>query len=310
MQKYILIALYFIIANAVIAQNLTIPTQYTQSTLSIKPKIGYSLSETAFNIAGNEQGTNPNILSELIWDPTNSLEYGIEVKLNTNKFIINTDFQLNRTFMGNVSDIDYDGNNRTLITSELHLSNHEGNGYTLKLQPGYDWSNKDNLSFTTYLSFSYMQRNMYLLNDKDWNSSNMNYIDGLNSYYKYKFPNYGIGGQFNYQLNQKWATTIHLEGYLSKYYAYGNWNLIKEFEKPISYEHKGNGKKIDSGLGLTYKINSSTNIGINYNFNYFNVENGKDYLYHKTDGLLKAKLNAANETKHSIFIALQHHIAL
>jgi len=311
MQKSLFIGLFIIlIANLANAQNYDQENKSTNSTLSIQPKIGYAISKTSFNISGNESGKNPNVLSELIWDPTNALEYGIEIKFSHKKFVINGEILLNKTLSGNVTDFDYDGDNRTLPYTELYLSNHKGTGNTFKIQPGYDWSLQENLSLVTYLSFDHSSRSLFLLNDKNWRSNDRNYISGLNSYYKYKFPNYGAGIALNYDFNENWSTQVAIEGYLSNYYAYGNWNLIENFEKPVSYEHKGNGKKMFTTAGLSYAISSNTRLGVQYNLGHFNVKNGKDYLYHKEDGVLRTRLNDANETKHSFLLNLRYSLPL
>jgi hypothetical protein len=306
MQKSILIGLLIIWVNMSSAQNVPPYDKTDRTTLSIEPKVGYSISKSSFNIAGNEMGRNPNIYSELIWDPTNSVEYGVALKLSRKKLSLRTDLLFNKTLSGNVTDFDYDGDNRTLPFTELYLSNHNGTGYSIKIQPGYDVSRNENLSLVTYLSFDYSNRNLYLLNDRNWRSNDRNYIPGLNSYYKYKFPNYGLGIALDYKLSSRWSTQIAAEGYLSRYYAYGHWNLIEDFEKPISYEHKDNGKKISTLLGLSYAINSNVNVGISYDLNHFNISNGKDYLYSKSEGLLKTRLNEANETKHAFLLNLRY----
>lgn len=302
-----LFLLFVILATSSQAQ---FSTPIKSSSITIEPKIGYSISNTSFNIAGNGLGKDPNVLSELIWNPTNALEYGLDITLNHNKFVISADIMLNTTLFGNVSDIDYDGDNRTQPYSKLYLSNHKGSGYALKLQPGYDWSYNERLSFVTFLSLDYSGRKLYLLNDKDWRTNDQNYISGLNSYYKYKFPSYGAGANLDYQLNNKWNTHIGAEAHFSKYYAYGNWNLIEDFEKPISYEHRGNGKKIAADVGLSYDIDENISLGLKYNLNHFGVHNGKDYLYSKQDGLLRTRLNDANETRHSFLLNMRFKIPL
>ena len=311
MQKSLGIGLFiFLIGKIAFAQNFPSNEKPRQTTLSIQPKIGYSISKTSFNISGNESGKNPNVLSELIWNPTNALEYGVEMKLHHKNFVLNTDILLNKTLFGDVTDFDYDGDNRTQPYTQLYLSNHKGTGHTFKIQPGIDWSKQENLSFVTYLSFDHSSRSLYLLNDKNWRSNDRNYLPGLNSYYKYKFPNYGVGIAMDYDVNENWSTQIAIEGYLSKYYAYGNWNLIEDFEKPISYEHKGNGKKIFTTTGFSYALSPNTRLGIQYNLGHFNVKNGKDHLYHKADGVLRTRLNDANETKHSFLLTLRYSLPL
>ena len=304
MQKSLLILFFIFVLTPTKAQYKIDVNSTPRAILSIQPKVGYSISKTSFNIAGNESGSNPNVLSELIWNPTNALEYGIDATLKHQNFILKANISLNNTLFGNVSDIDYAEDNRTAPYSTLQLSNHKGNGYSIQLKPGYNWSKKEQLAFVTYVTFDYSGRKLYLLNDKDWHSSNKNYISGLNSYYKYNFPAYGLGTSLDYTLSTKLSSQLALEGYVSSYYAYGNWNLIEDFEKPISYEHKGKGMKFSSSLAFAYRISSYTKLGLNYQFNHFTVNHGKDFLYSKSQGLMKSKLNKADETKHGIGLNL------
>ncbi|WP_159634335.1 hypothetical protein [Sphingobacterium composti Ten et al. 2007 non Yoo et al. 2007] len=307
MQKSVWISFFILlIANSTYAQNFPINEKLNNSTLSIQPKVGYSISKTTFNISGNELGKNPNILSELIWDPTNALEFGLEMKLSHKKFVLNGEILLNKNLSGNVTDFDYDGDNRTQPYTQLYLSNHKGTGLSIKVQPGIDWSTQENLSFVTYLSFNHTSRSLYLLNDKNRRSNDRNYLPGLNSYYKYKFPNYGVGMAMDYGINENWSTQIAVEGYISKYYAYGNWNLIEDFEKPISYEHKGNGQKFFATAGFAYALSPNLGIGMQYSFGHFNLQNGKDYLYTYSEGTKRTRLNDANETKHSFLLNLRY----
>ena len=310
MHKYVLIVLFSLLIQAAIAQNRTVTDKYIDPSLTIQPKVGYSLSKTTFNIAGNEKGTNPNVYSELIWEPNNNIEYGVEATFSSTLYFLKADLLLNNTLSGNVSDIDYDEDNRTAPFSELYLSNHKGNGYSVKFQPGLYLARSSKVDFVTYISFEYSAKRLYLMNGKDWSSSHAEYIKGLKSYYQYKFPNYGLGGQLNLKLSPQWSASFNIEGYIAKYYAYGNWNLITDFEKPISYEHKGNGMRIHSNLGLSYSLSPSTSIGMNYNLNHFGIMNGKDYVYSKSKGVLTTRLNDANEMKHTFLIGIKQNFSL
>ena len=65
-----------------------------------------------------------------------------------------------------------------------------------------------------------------------------------------------------------------------------------------------NGKQLNTSLGIAYSISPTTKIGVDYQLKHFDVKNGKDYLYTKSDGLVKSRLNDANETKHMLLLHL------
>lgn len=309
MRQFFLITFFLCFSTKIFGQVPSVENE-SPTTLIIQPKIGYSFSKTTFNIAGNERGTSPNILSELIWDPTNQIDLGADIHLAHRSFYLRTSLSVNSTFMGNVADTDYDGDNRTLAYNQSHHSNHKGWGYYLRLQPGYFWVRNSTLSLATYLSVDYSMKQLYLLNDKNWTASHPNYISNLNSYYKYRFPSYGLGINLSYNLSTQWTMEVDMEGYRANYNAYGHWNLRDIFEQPKSYEHQGIGTRLLSSLGLYYVLSTRTAVGLSYTFNHYSIQDGKDFAYTTTQGVLRTKLNDANESKHSFLLNLRYYLPL
>lgn len=75
------------------------------------------------------------------------------------------------------------------------------------------------------------------------------------------------------------------------YSANGDWNLISQFQHPLSYSHSAKGYGINAGAKLVYNINRY--IGLNVGYNYFNWQtgNGTDQLYLVTHEIDKTQLN-------------------
>lgn len=278
------------------------------ATWNISPYAGLAINNLSFNIAGNELGTNPNILSELKWNKTLSVDFGVRLDYTIKNFQVNGDFTFSQNLSGNVSDIDYNRDNRQGAYSELYLSNHKGNGFSFRLEPGFQIIKTNSSTFGPFISFQYAKNRNYLLNQKQWTNRDMDYINGLNSYYEYKFPEYGLGLFYNQKLTDKLNVDFKISGSYSQYYAYGNWNLRSEFLQPVSYEHKGQGYSIRPDLKFTHQLSRSTALNLGYRMHYYYMSDGKDYLYTHADGLTKSKLNEVEMMNHQILVGIKYNI--
>ncbi len=80
-----------------------------------------------WSIAGNLEGTNPNIKSELKWTELVVADFAIASRFKfTPSFSIEAGGSFGKTLSGNVSDIDYLGDNRTNPSYQLHIKNKKG----------------------------------------------------------------------------------------------------------------------------------------------------------------------------------------
>jgi len=276
--------------------------------IDLKPAFGIGLSKTSFNFAGNIEGTNPNILSELIWDKTYSANYGADLTLRYRKFYLQTSINISRNFSGDVSDIDYNKDNRQDPFGETYHSNHKGNGLVFSIQPGYTVLKQDHQSLTLFASFEQMRQRNYLLNPKYLEPNDRNYFDGLNSYYEYNFPNYGIGLAYTKALGVKIQTHLQLEAYYGKYDAYGSWNLRQEFQQPLSYEHRGDGIKIKPSVGIHYLFTDKISLNLQYAFDYYYLQKGRDYLYLIPNQTTISRLNEVSLLQNNLSLGLNFKI--
>lgn len=262
--------------------------------LMISPLIGYGLDDISYSIAGNEQGENPNILSELIWSDLNTISFGIEAE---GKIIHKIPFKMqyirSKVFRGNISDIDYAEDNRKAIFSEHYLSSHNGFGTQLNAQLGYTVLEKPSFSLSCLAGFEYLHQRAYLLNHKGTNdkSDPSDYMEGLRSYYSMNWKSFGIIIWADYLIFQPLSIHMDFGLYKSSYDAYGNWNLIPDFAHPKSYTHKGNGVHINYELKLSYELSQSFSFNLGYNCKFASLHDGKDILYLESGDIQKTKLN-------------------
>ena len=82
----------------------------------LKTKISFSTgivnNNFSWNISGNLSGKNPTVLSELIWQGLTGFQYAFEAELWYRKLGISVNYDRNNFYKGNVTDTDYNSDNR------------------------------------------------------------------------------------------------------------------------------------------------------------------------------------------------------
>ncbi|MCH5720318.1 hypothetical protein [Niabella hibiscisoli] len=102
------------IINDSLAQSFPNPIS---NNLSITAGAEYQKTNFRWSIAGNEEGKDPNILSELIYNPIHSAGFNIAAAYKPyQKLLLTASFSRLQTYKGSATDIDYNGDNRTDYT--------------------------------------------------------------------------------------------------------------------------------------------------------------------------------------------------
>lgn len=225
---------------------------------------GYATAEFDWSIAGNLNGTSPNVLSELTWDKLNIWYYAFDGEYQfDNGWLLKGRYQGGEVVSGDNQDSDYLGNNRTL---EFSRSNNETGGYTtdINLALGYRtllFNDSHNLliSVAPYVGYFYNQQHLEVTNGYQSVSAfgfpvPVGPIAGLDSYFETRWRGPFVGFELAI-LGKKNTLAASFEYHKADYYGYGNWNLRSDFEQPKSFEHSADGRGIKAKLTFTRKIN-------------------------------------------------------
>lgn len=306
---YRLIMLLSLLHISIKAKSFQLRLDTTKNlNIQLAPYIGLSKQKFNYNIAGNEKGTDPNILSELKWNKILAREIGGNLKVRYKRIIFKSTFIYSKTLSGSVSDIDYAEDNRRSIFSEQYFSNHKGSGRTINLMLGYNLVKKNSYLIDLLVAYEHVSNRLFLLNEKHLAETDPIYQPNLNSYYKYRHPNLGGVLNSNYSISRFINLSLELSAYGTFYYAYGNWNLRKDFNQPISYEHKGKGVKLSSSIAANIILTDCLGLGFGYSFAKQNLKSGQDVLFLTNGEALKTRLNQINDGKNTFFITLNHSI--
>ncbi|MFO7577199.1 MAG: hypothetical protein R6W66_05675, partial [Pelovirga sp.] len=113
-----------------------------------------------WNIAGNGAGAAPDILSELRWPDLHSLQLAAQgwhtldpPALISRPLRLQLDVAVAEIRSGRFTDRDYDGDNRTLLTSEIHGRSEDGHLADVSAAVGMPWRAGD-LVFIPLLGYS------------------------------------------------------------------------------------------------------------------------------------------------------------
>lgn len=251
---------------------------------------GYQSQKFDWSIAGDASGTNPNILSELIWEHKREICAEITPNFQLGKsWLFHLPLRGSYTIDGEVSDSDYEENNRK---GRSFFTKASSNGsYSLRAIPslGPMISLRPNAQLILQLTYSYTIDKYYLRDKKN-----------LNSYYTTTYSGPGISIKINCLSNKKTTITGMTNIEIINYCATANWNLIKDFSHPTSFEHKAKGIIISPSLKLTNKINKG--ISLISEFRSYALSSGKgiDTLYKSDGSKIKTMLNGVNQTRFSL----------
>lgn len=275
----ILITLSFSLANAQDAP---------ETKLQFSLFSGYQTNDLNWSIAGNQNGQNPNILSELKWKNVGGIIAGGTIKYQVWKHIYATGtYEHTFTIVGTVNDMDYAADNRT---NPIYAENFNSDkGFTNQWYLGAAYLLPINKTFTLMPGLGYGNSNqsLYIV---DHSGS----LPDLNSSYFTKWKGFYGDLSSTIKLKNRLNAIIAIQYDQLNYSAKGNWNLINEFQHPVSYRHTASGYGLHTSAKLSYKITSSFAIQAGGSFIYREVGKGIDLLYLTNNQVDQTQLNGLN----------------
>jgi hypothetical protein len=163
------ILLFFIAVQTVHAQS--------DNRLQFIMNYGYQQENLHWSIAGNSNGTSPNIYSELQWKHYSGFASGASLQWRLVKgLVVAGGFSRLQIGSGKVDDTDYAQDNRTNAVYAGHFDGDKGYSSAYHASAGYIFKPIDKFRFTLYLGYIINRQSLYILD-------NTRQINGLNSTY-------------------------------------------------------------------------------------------------------------------------------
>jgi len=259
--------------------------QSIEKKLQLYLATGYQQENFHWSIAGNSDGQNPNIYSELKWKHLGGQNMSAAVQWNVwKRFSLYASYSKQYLSSGTVNDTDYSTDNRGNATYNETFNSNEGNTQAWQAGAGFILINNSRLSLISYAGYSVNKQALHLF-DRSGN------FPELNSTYNpvWKGPFLRLTSSVAIIKNLKFAADVTYNQVT--YNSTANWNLIRTFMHPVSYRHHANGYGIDAGGKFVYILYRNLQVHAGAGYYSWQTGNGTDELYLNDGQVNKTQLN-------------------
>lgn len=277
--NYLMLCVFFLLLSNANGQALK------SERLRILTSINYRQQDFKWSIAGNLEGKNPNIYSELTWKNLAGPRLDIDFKYKLlQKVYLRTAFSYSFIVSGSVTDTDYAEDNRTQTVFYADLQSDKGSSFAISPSLGYGFNVTGRIQISPFVGYGVRQQKFYLLDNEN---------EGLKSTYQSFWKGPFIFLDTDFQVSQK----INIEGNIAyhqvNYLAKANWNMIEAFQHPVSFRHKAKGYGIETDMKLGMKVSRSIVVFLSGKFFKWSTGEGVDELYLASGKTALTKFNDA-----------------
>lgn len=250
----------------------------------LRVNAGYRRDELDWNIAGDLNGQNPNVLSELQWE-LDMIEYKAEGQyVFLDSFVLDGMVAYSDAFDGENQDSDYLGNNRTF---EFSRSNNQsdakavdystGIGYRMNLDRYAREVDVEHLWVTALAGYSRHELDINIT-DGFQTIPATGAFDGLASQYDAQWDSPWVGLEA-LGSRKRLSGFARFEYHLADYEAEADWNLRPTFQHPVSFRHEAEGYGMVFKIGMDYEIKPWWTIGILTDLQTWKAKEGVDRTF-------------------------------
>jgi hypothetical protein len=265
---------------------------------------GYRTDKLTWNIAGNRQGSGPNVLSELTWSDLKIYQ----LKL-TNRTVIK-DYLYARCYLdyggvrsGNNRDSDYLGDNRTGEFSRS-LNGVDGNDVwdvSLAVGPRISFLNAS-MVVCPLLGYAVSEQDLNIVDGYQAFTASpatapQGPFSGLNSRYQTRWKGPWVGMDFLFSVpgtNAPFALVdiiLTAEYHWFDYDADADWNLRAEYDHPVSFSHDAKGSGWVGGVTILLETKRHWGVNLGMNITDMTTHDGLDRTFYADGSTADTRLN-------------------
>ena len=261
--------------------------------LTITPVIGWNQEKLDWNIAGDEHGKNPNILSELKWRKLRGPEIGLSSTVALSPVLhAEVSFRHFWISQGTVNDTDYASDNRAVKTADDDFRADKGHSTSLRAEVFYAIRTTQKFAFAVHTGYFGRYQTLYMLDGAQ------PLVEGkeLKSTYKPRWHGLILGLKTDYRTDH-WNFLLDVSGlYFPRYSANANWNLQEEFSQPISFTHKAKGLGWETNFRLERRVTKTIFPFLQFAYTGLNTGTGTDQLFKANGTNTISQLNAVHSS--------------
>lgn len=251
-------------------------------------EIGERTDELLWNIGNADFISNgityhPDILSELQWNDISSYYGKVELLGEEGRYRLKINYLKSMdSKSGANQDSDYYFSGRT---GEFSRSNNKIEGsyfedYSISIGDNYKLGKSSDLTF--WLGYEVNNQFLKITDGYQTIDTITNFtgsFSGLDSSYNTQWKGFFAKLDYGYKFS-KFNINANIEYHYMEYLAEANWNLIDDFEHPVSFRHSAeDADGIGYGLDISYILNNTTKLFVNYNKKEYKVKNGTNRQY-------------------------------
>lgn len=256
-----------------------------QERLKLSLSTGYQSEDFRWSIAGNEQGTDPNILSELKWKSLSGPAVGVSAGWNFwGSFTLRSEFSNMFIVSGSVTDADYQGDNRTNRSYFGQFDAKKGSGYSWRTTLEYAFQ-LEKVTLIPQAGFALHRQSLHITDKSGTNPD-------LNSTYSTRYLGGVVGVRAEVPLSDDFALEGGLLCDIVHYRGQANWNLISTFRHPLSFQDDASGYNLEGHLKLCYTLDKWT-FFLSGNILHGKTGKGTDMLYLQNGQNVPTQFNEA-----------------
>jgi outer membrane autotransporter protein len=273
---------------------------------------GYRNDELDWNIAGDINGNNPNVVSELTWDDLESYQLKFQGGLVwPNLIAVRGSLAYGWLFDGKNQDSDYLGDNRTFEFSRSNNTTDEDEVWDASLAVGYParFGRTVIATVTPLVGYSHHEQQLNI-SDGYQTIPSVGPFEGLDSSYDTKWKGPWIGIDMHFKAAEIKSFAHRFETYLTYEYhwadfeAEANWNLRDDLAHPKSFSHDTNGNGFVIGAGINYRLTQHWALNFNFDYQDWSTDSGTIKFFLADGTTHKQQLNEVNWTSYAFMMGL------
>lgn len=273
--KRVFVVLFWVVGICLVNPNYSYSQFRNNINMDISITNGIALGDFTWSIAGNINGTNINVLSELNWYDLTGYQLGGEYNLFfSNKIGVSLQSATAFYTEGLATDTDYTAPNKQNIDFYAKHRGKKSYAHNSDLKIKYVFFKKEHLTIVPEIGLSYINH-LYRLRD--------DILLDLNTTYKTFWYGINVGSSFAFHISDKTDICAGISYQQLNYYATANWNMSYQLQNPKSFTHTAKGYGIKPSILYKVHLSKVLSIFVNWKYYYFSTGKGveKNYL---TDG--------------------------